>query len=348
VTERSIEKPRWLRDLLRFLPLRSQFVVSGNVRDLQVHEPFPGTVTAAGLSAVLVDQLKNAGYQRVATFDPLSGFRDIHGGSNPSEADGILRAVGLMPTNGAAAGGIDLLAQTLERFVSLDGTPAVLVIDFASRLVIRHEALSAAEHQLFSRALILSHSARANSDRAGCACVWLRHEQQRRHRREPKGKQRSQAPGLFVATFVAASQNVLLSALELLSIRTRNSQRGGIRSSACRPRRTHPRSASLTFGGDPCAVQGSLPSRCSLLRPRLRIQLRARPLARPPILRSNGRRAAMCRIPSVSDSRCRSTMPSPTAPSSRSGSVVRPRSIPSSARASCCCYRAALVRALPR
>ena len=33
--------------------------------------------------------------------------------------------------------------------------------DFASRLITRNEALSPAEHQLFSRALILSHSARA-------------------------------------------------------------------------------------------------------------------------------------------------------------------------------------------
>ena len=69
-------------------------------------------------------------------------------------------ALGLMPSNGTAPGGVDLLATTLERFVALDGPPAVLVIDFASRLVVRHEALSQSEHQLFSRALILSHSAR--------------------------------------------------------------------------------------------------------------------------------------------------------------------------------------------
>ena len=31
-----IEAPRWLRDLIRFLPLKSQFVLSGNVRDLQL------------------------------------------------------------------------------------------------------------------------------------------------------------------------------------------------------------------------------------------------------------------------------------------------------------------------
>ena len=31
-------RPRWVRDLTRFLPLKSQFVLTGNVRDLQVRE----------------------------------------------------------------------------------------------------------------------------------------------------------------------------------------------------------------------------------------------------------------------------------------------------------------------
>ena len=53
------QKPRWLRDLLRFLPLRSQFVLSGNVRDLQVHEPVPGEVTAVPLATILFDQLES-------------------------------------------------------------------------------------------------------------------------------------------------------------------------------------------------------------------------------------------------------------------------------------------------
>lgn len=40
----SFEKPLWLRDLLRFLPLKSQFVLSGNVRDLQASEVAPGVI----------------------------------------------------------------------------------------------------------------------------------------------------------------------------------------------------------------------------------------------------------------------------------------------------------------
>lgn len=157
----SIQKPRWLRDLVRFLPLRSQFVLSGNVRDLQIHEPAPKAITAVPLTSILIDQLQKYGYERIVSFDPIAGFRSISArGAGAQEGNEALRELGLMPSNGAAPGGVDLLATTLERFVSLDGSPAALLIDFASRLVVRQETLSQSEHQLFSRALILSHSAR--------------------------------------------------------------------------------------------------------------------------------------------------------------------------------------------
>ncbi len=108
------------------------------------------------LARALPDALKDAGYQRIASFDLLNGFRALEPGD-----DSFLTQLGLTATNGAAAGGLDLLSATLERLVGAEGSPAVLIIDFASRLITRNEALSPAEHQLFSRALILSHSARA-------------------------------------------------------------------------------------------------------------------------------------------------------------------------------------------
>jgi hypothetical protein len=136
-------------------------VLSGNVRDLQIHEPVPGQVTAVPLAASLVDQLRRFGYQQIITFDLMTGFRGLSGPQGGPEAgDQFLHGLGLMPVNGVAVGGIDLLANTLERFVVQDGPPAVLIIDFASRLIVRHEALSQQEHQLFSRALVLSHTAR--------------------------------------------------------------------------------------------------------------------------------------------------------------------------------------------
>ncbi len=41
------------------------------------------------------------------------------------------------------------------------GEPIALIIDFASRLVVRNDSLSAAEHQLFTQALVLSHQTRS-------------------------------------------------------------------------------------------------------------------------------------------------------------------------------------------
>lgn len=151
----EVEKARWLRDLLRFLPLRSQFVLSGNTRDLQMHEAAPGQVTSVSLSRALPDALKAAGYGWIASFDLLNGFRGVE----PAD-DTFLTQLGLTAANGTAAGGVDLLAATLERHVAADGPPSALIVDFASRLITRNQALSPAEHQLFSRALILSHSAR--------------------------------------------------------------------------------------------------------------------------------------------------------------------------------------------
>lgn len=158
----TFEKPRWLRDLLRFLPLKSQFVLSGNVRDLQASEVAPGVITPQPFNLNLRDELLAAGYAQVLSWDPLGGLRVLLApGSEPAQADNLLRELGLTPVDGAAPAGLDLLAATLPRLVERQGAPLALIVDFASRLVIRNDALSAAEHQLFTQALVLSHQARS-------------------------------------------------------------------------------------------------------------------------------------------------------------------------------------------
>jgi energy-coupling factor transporter ATP-binding protein EcfA2 len=152
------QKPRWLRDLLRFLPLKSQFVLSGNVRDLQMHEAGAGVVTAVPLNTTVVGELRRAGYGPVASYDPVAGFRVLEG----TEADdSFLGRIGLSPAEGRATTGLDILGVALDRFVRLDGDPSALIIDFASRLLVRNDVLTPPEHSLFSRALVLSHGATA-------------------------------------------------------------------------------------------------------------------------------------------------------------------------------------------
>jgi ATP-dependent Clp protease ATP-binding subunit ClpA len=172
-------RARWVRDLLRFLPLKSQFVLSGSVRDLQAYEVSPGIVAALPLRQVLARELSAAGYSRVIFHDPLAGFTVGHPTGSTSEHDAILQSVGLTPSNGAAAAGPDALSSVLDRVVrgETDRATAV-VIDFASRLLTRPDALSAAEQALFTRALVLSQttSARPNGvNRAPLfnAALWI-------------------------------------------------------------------------------------------------------------------------------------------------------------------------------
>jgi hypothetical protein len=155
-------RARWLRDLLRFLPLKSQFVLSGSVRDLQAYEVSPGTVAAVPLRLALVRELVGAGYSRVLFYDPVAGFSVGQPAGGPADHDSVLRSFGLTPTNGTAAAGPDGLGALLERVVrsEAEGATAV-VVDFASRLLVRSDALSSAEHALFTRALVLSQLASA-------------------------------------------------------------------------------------------------------------------------------------------------------------------------------------------
>ncbi len=158
----AYEAPRWLRDLQRFLPLKSQFVLSGNVRDLQAIELQPGLVAPQGFIQALAGTLIAAGYAQVVLFDPVAGFQvATPPGASAQTPDQVLQGLGLSPVNGVAAAGIDLLGLTLERLINAGGEPLALIVDFASQLLARADAPSPAEHQLFTRALVASHQARA-------------------------------------------------------------------------------------------------------------------------------------------------------------------------------------------
>jgi energy-coupling factor transporter ATP-binding protein EcfA2 len=156
------QKPRWLRDLVRFLPLKSQFVLSGNVRDLQVIEAQPGAYAPVSLIHALHVELMSAGYAATLTYDLVSGFTAF--GRNEEElaaGRNVMERLGLPASTGNAPAGAALLMEALGRFVALDGAPVALIIDFAARLIVRSDAPSEGEHRLFAHALVQSHCARA-------------------------------------------------------------------------------------------------------------------------------------------------------------------------------------------
>src|SRR5687767_4670568 len=70
----ALAKPRWIRDFHRFLPLKSQFVFSGNVRD-RYPRPVPGgAAQLLPLVPYLAAELFEEGTKRIIAFDPARGF----------------------------------------------------------------------------------------------------------------------------------------------------------------------------------------------------------------------------------------------------------------------------------
>ncbi|MCC8379341.1 AAA family ATPase [Xenorhabdus sp. PB30.3] len=160
--ENSFQKARWLRDLQRFLPLKSQFILSGNVRDLQAYEIAPEVMTPLGLGQVLQNTLFDMGYTHIMTFNLLSGFTLInHSSQSEEQGKVLLQRMGLPINTNSIPGGIDLLNSVLEKWVAYPDEPIALCVDFASCLISQRENLTAIEHHLFTRALVLSHQAKA-------------------------------------------------------------------------------------------------------------------------------------------------------------------------------------------
>ncbi|NJL08959.1 MAG: hypothetical protein HC900_12500 [Methylacidiphilales bacterium] len=162
---RAFERPRWMRDLRRFLPLKPQFVLSGNVRDLQFAEVGADTVAAVPLTSALASELRAAGFAQILAYDPVTGFRVLaRPGDSPSAGAGLLAQFGLTAgSDGAAAAGLDLFSETLQRVVggtAISDGPVAVIADFASRLIVRNDVLTNPEHQAFTRALVLSHQVR--------------------------------------------------------------------------------------------------------------------------------------------------------------------------------------------
>lgn len=158
----TFQKPRWLRDLLRFIPLKSQFVLFGNVRDLQASEVTPNVITPLPFNQTLYNSLYEVGYVHIITYTPLTGFQWV---ANPTHSlqDGamLMQQLGLTVTGDRASGNIDSLNSVLEKWQTITGQPIALCIDFASCLLSHRDNLMPAEHSLFTRALVTSHQARA-------------------------------------------------------------------------------------------------------------------------------------------------------------------------------------------
>lgn len=65
--------PKWSRELVRFLPAKSQFILWGNIYDVYPFE-MNDNITTLRLDAFMNATLKAQGYSLVVKYEPLIGF----------------------------------------------------------------------------------------------------------------------------------------------------------------------------------------------------------------------------------------------------------------------------------
>jgi ATP-dependent Clp protease ATP-binding subunit ClpB len=138
--------PRWLADVERLLPIRSQFVLSGNIRDLAIVDVGDAPVLVP-LVRALWERLAAQGYRFIVLHDVVEGVRIYPNDETlRKQASEWLQ---LPKADGAAPMGLEALAQLAAKVASLREARCALLLDYASRIARAPGSLDAGEHRFF-------------------------------------------------------------------------------------------------------------------------------------------------------------------------------------------------------
>lgn len=153
-TDKTAEMtPRWLRDLERLLPIRSQFVVSGNIRD-SVLMPIGDTPVPVPFLRGLWEKLKAQDCRYLLIYDPADGVRVYP--NEPAAVELATRIHELKLQDGVMPMGLESLANLMKKLTASREAHTALILDFASRLARAPDHLDAGEHRFFVAAEKLS------------------------------------------------------------------------------------------------------------------------------------------------------------------------------------------------
>lgn len=151
--------PRWSMDLIRFLPLKSHFVLSGNVRDRYPWPMKDDRHVLLALRQFLAELLRNNGIERVVAFDPLIGFSiPLTLGLDIQEEYRFFTEHFELSwdSRGNSAATTARMFELLPSFARFGQFPIAILADFSSRYLIRPDFQTNDEHQRFTDSLILS------------------------------------------------------------------------------------------------------------------------------------------------------------------------------------------------
>lgn len=141
-----MNKSRWLQDLDRLLPIRSQFVVSGSIHDNFLVDLASGHALVPLIRA-LWETLKAKGYRFMLVYDPADGLRVY-----PDEAatrEQAEKLFDLKLKSGSQPVSLESLTNIMRTLAATREARCAMVLDFASRLTRQPDHLAEGEHRFF-------------------------------------------------------------------------------------------------------------------------------------------------------------------------------------------------------
>jgi ATP-dependent Clp protease ATP-binding subunit ClpB len=152
----AVPSIRWMLDLERLLPIRSQFVLSGNIRDNFLLELPTGGMQLLPLLRCVWTALQRQGHAGLLVYDPADGLRAYPPEAAVRERLEKLLELKLSGPGGAQPISLERLGQAMKTLVMQRELRCALLIDFASRLTRQPDHLGEGEHRFFVMAEKLS------------------------------------------------------------------------------------------------------------------------------------------------------------------------------------------------
>ncbi len=160
--EQNAATPRWVKDLFRFLNVKAQFILSGNIRDRCSFPLEGGGALPLELPSYLSEILKLRGYDRFIVFDSVDGFSPmVPRGEQAENTHKYFQETFSLEFDerGRLACSLERSLEVIEAIVGERNSLIGILIDYASRLTVRQGNLSESEHEYFARVLKLSQTA---------------------------------------------------------------------------------------------------------------------------------------------------------------------------------------------
>ena len=142
----TLPTSRWLIDLERLLPIRSQFVISGSIHDSFLVPLATGPALVPLIRAVW-ETLKPKDFRFLLVYDPADGLRVYP--DELAHREQVEKLFDLKLKTSSQMVSLETLTNIMKNLVALREARCALVVDFASRITRQADHLAEGEHRFF-------------------------------------------------------------------------------------------------------------------------------------------------------------------------------------------------------